>query len=155
MQLKVQKSSSTTRPRRSARDSGRPPGTLNQRWVPTISGAAPRSGSRAPAATAAGPMLRGEPPGPRPCSPPRRSARASRIAPLRSRPAVGVTIAAGSSSAIAVWKRRSRSATIATASATITAPIACWKRPLRRDRGRVSRRPPSISRCSTTPVPAP
>ena len=44
MQVYVQKSTSTTCPRRAARVSGRPSGVLNQRSVEVKSGAGPRSG---------------------------------------------------------------------------------------------------------------
>jgi hypothetical protein len=47
----------------------------------------------------------------------------------------------------------SRFASISTATTTITAPSACWKRPLRRERRRVTRRPPSINAYSATADP--
>ena len=76
------------------------------------------------------------------------------MAPASSRSFEGLTTSAGRLLAISFSKRMSSSAAMSTATTTISAPIARWKEPLRRARGDVSRRPPSISPYSTTPLPA-
>src|SRR5207248_1048568 len=138
-----------TLPRRPWTDKGRSPGVLNQRWLPTNSGAAPRAGSddRFAAGEAAEESNRG-------C--PLISASRRSTADVLSRPFAGSTANDGKWLARAVWKRTSRLAAISPAVTIRTTPTARWSRgPRAADlTPAASRRPPSVSTSSTAAVPA-
>ena len=149
MQLYVQKSTSTTRPRSADIVSGRPPGVLNHVCVSVKSGAAPSTGSGALRVACARPacaLAR--------CAP--RSEASPRLAAaLVSSELLGLTRNDGRSLATAVSKRVSRSKSISVATHTITAPIAIWKRSLLGASREVSRRPPSMRTYSAAAEPMP
>ena len=159
MQVYVQKSTSTTRPRSDASVSGRSPGVLNQRWVSANSGASPRSLSpRASASSVASLAFLGAAFGfvpsanLAPC--PAISLRRLSTAFDFSSPAV--TFTSGMCSATYWSKRTSKPAMIARAVRSITAPsVRCsvGPRPAARTRSN-NLRPLSVSASSTAALPS-